>query len=420
MAACRGWGLSDETVWAMTVAEPRVGAATQTASSKRFAAVVVDQAVLAATSFVLLFFAGRIGGLSDVGTIGLVQTAALVMVGFSRMLLFQPLMVDRVEMAFRSAFTVTLAIVAVAVAISFVLWLGNFSEYACIGIMIGSASLAQEFFRVRLLSVGLAWKVLISSIPLALIVCVAAPFANSILALTAVWLGAICATVLLGAFLAPSRLTRLGSAFVWLSGTPRALGLPLLVDGVLYTLVAQGSLIWLGAASGLEEIGMLRLASLLLGPIGVLAVALSNWVLPSTPPTGVLTRKVVVAVALTTMMSALVVILLVAISSLIAPLFGVDSVTLPAFRVVMALVGTSAVLAIAATGFQSSLKMVQRYWPLVTLRSVTSAVMVLLITMTPLGLGASGIAAMWSVQTALVLLVSWRVWSVVGDGEESR
>ncbi len=376
-------------------------------STSRLAAVVIDQGVVSLASLVLLLAGGRIGGLRDLGIVGLVQTVGLVVIGFTRMVVFQPMLVDRDRTAERAALTcVTLIIAACAVGVVGLL-LARAPAVWALAASITAGQLLQEYWRTALFARGQTWRTVVLDAPLLACVLVGLAVCTTIDALLAFWVAGILMAAAVGLALCRVVPARVRDSARWLSGAPKELGVPLLVDGILYLVVVQGSVIWLGAAVGLDQVGALRLSALVLGPLAVLAASLTNWSLPAMPSSGPIPRRISRAVAALAAAAVLLVLAAVAATAAVVGHLGTSVETPGDLALTLALVGASYTGVIAAIAYQAALKARRTYWPMVAWRTATSAVMVvLLVGGASRVAGSAGVAGLWAAQSWVLLLAA--------------
>jgi O-antigen/teichoic acid export membrane protein len=384
-----------------------------------FAWTGIDQLLSSVSNLVVSLAVARAGGAEALGSYTIAFAVYLMVLGFQRSLISEPLMTMPVRSAgpfdeqARSGLSVALLyLIPVSMVISVVGFTIGRSEVTVIGLFLPFVGLQDLyrylFFRHRRAEfaavldgvwvvssiVGWVWIARTGSATVAVIVWA---IGGTLGALTA--MGLSRAT--------PHRLRR-GLAWWWAEARP--LGGFLAIEGVLFWIFAQVNILGLAAILGAAELGTLRAAEIVLGPVGLALMTFNVYVLPRLAGDAVrLTERT--AILISTVAGGLAAVSAIGlwiVAPVAVPLLYGESLEVP--RVILLALGIRMTLAAFATGPVLLLKTRRSGAPIAVARLVSGLVG------TPLVLGTAFlfglIAAVWAglVPLGIYLLIVGVGW----------
>lgn len=245
-----------------------------------------DQVLSSLSNLVISAAVGRAGGTRLLGQFALAFTAYLLLLGFQRALVSEPLMSlratadrapDRAALGSAGAYAVTVA--ALVAAAGAVLGQPPLLVLALVlpGLLLQDQLRFQAFQRqdprTAALLDGVWLGVVVAGLPLVV-------SADSVLVPLAVWGGGAALAVLVGLAVTGLRPARPATAWRWWTRDARRYGGLLALDSVVHSTAAQAIAFGLAGIVGVAELGRLRAGQLLLGVAGTALVAFNVFVLP--------------------------------------------------------------------------------------------------------------------------------------------
>jgi O-antigen/teichoic acid export membrane protein len=358
---------------------------------------VLDSAVGSLLTFVVVVASTRISGVETVGQVALVSSVVLACLGFFRLGIAIPyLKVIGSGNESASRLVVGVAVVPVLAVALIGLTIGGAvgSSIIVSGAFWLAAALLQEAYRNTLMVAMRYGALLMADVVGLVVTTILLPVCHSTVALVMALFAGCLAASGAGALLArgiPGMSIR-ASIRHWRDRLGRHAG-PLMLDGVVFTIAAQGLLWVLAARASVAEVGIYRLALMIAFPLGVVQAGITTPILQRLARTPrAQTSRIALRWSLLLGAGAAG----IAIFSLVfLPLINTFLVDPPSYvtLVLAALVLLNAVSLFAYEPISRSCVLVGQTLSMAWWRAVSGTVSLILVFATPWGLSSQGAAA---------------------------
>ncbi|MGH3614019.1 MAG: hypothetical protein ACRDRK_15795 [Pseudonocardia sp.] len=298
---------------------------------------VGDQFLFALSSLVVTLAVARGGGAEALGRFSVAFAAYLIVLGFSRALVSEPLLAiprdeDRTGEAESTTLTMLFAAAGATVVGVVGLLLGRVELLVVAAAL--PAALIQDVLRYHAFHRGQPARAALLDGGWLLASVITWPIvtaAGSTTVALACWAAGAVLSIGLGWRALRPRLCGLGVAFAWWRAKARSLANPLLLDGIAYVMSVQGVVFIVASMAGDDQLGVLRAGQVYFAPLTLLLVAVGVLAVPQLAQrahlhTGVVAARLAVAAAL--VMAILSAAILAAAPLLHSLLYG-DSILVP-------------------------------------------------------------------------------------------